>query len=168
MFLVFNTEADVDIAMSILDSKYKYQRLDGKWITLKPEVIPDGLPTYTEESESLSWYPIESKQYDILRCSIDCGLNNKFDAIDKAYELVKREFVCENIRMGITVSMYSDTKKMTQFVLEQMKDVDYCMINRSTDVVFDLIDEIPRETIFLSEDRLTNFKARLAQELSKI
>lgn len=168
MYLVFNNETDINTALTILSNKYKFQRIDTKWITPKPDTIPSGLPSYTEENELLTWYSVDSKQYNILKCTIDCGLNSTFDAIDAAYELVKREFVCENIRMGITQTMYDETTKMTQFVLNQMKDVDYCMMNRSTDVVFDLIDAIPRETIFLSETRLTNFKTRLGEELAKI
>ena len=168
MFLIFDNETLINEALILLESKYKYQRLDGKWITPIPNIIPIGLMNYIEESESLYWYPVDSKQYITLKGSIDGKLNRTFDEIDKAYELVKREFVCENIRMGICDTMYDDTQKMTSFVLDKMEKVDYCMKNRSTDVVFDLIDKIPRETIFLSEARLTNFKLRLAEELSKI
>lgn len=168
MYLVFANETDLDTANATLGQSYKFQINDGRWITPNPGLAGETLPTYTEEAELLSWYPEDSRQYYYLKKTIDDGLNAKFDAIDIACELVKREFTCENIRMGITSMMYDSNTRMTQFVLNSMEKVDYCMRSRSTDAVFDLIDEVPRETIFLTEARMTAFKARLYEELSKI
>lgn len=168
MYLVFSTEAYIDIALELLISKYKYQIIDGRWITPKPSIIPEGLPEYTEENESLSWYPKDSKQYEVLRNTIHAKLDEQFAKIDIIAVNIKKDFTYENIDMGISGMMYDTETTMTKFVSDAMKDVDYALQNRSTTDVFNEIDKIPRETIFLTEERLTVFKNRLYQEFSAL
>jgi hypothetical protein len=159
-YLVFESETDIDQALTILASKYKFQRLDGKWITNRPETIPTGLPVYSEEEEDLSWYSINTKQYDVLYRTIIFRLNTKYDIIDRVYEEVRRNFTNENILMGIT------ELGQTQIVLDAMEKVDYCMRSRSVVAVFDLIDAIPRSEPFLTDARLNSFKNELLSKLN--
>ena len=160
-YLVFDTETDIDTALNSLVSKYKFQRLDGKWIIPRPNIIPEGLPSYTEESENLNWYPKDSKQYSVLYKQITDRLNLKYDIIDEVYEEVRRDFMNSNILMGIT------ELGQTQIVLDAMEKVDYCMRSRSVIAVFDLIDAIERSEPFLTNERLDSFKNELLTKLTQ-
>jgi hypothetical protein len=162
MYLVFETESDIDNALNLLVSNYKYQIQDGRWITPMPNEIPEGLPPYTEEAENLSWYAEWHQAIFSLRAEISKKLEQKYDSIDQVYERVRRDFTNENILMGIT------EMGQTQLVLDAMEKVDYCMRSRSVVAVWDLIDAIPRSEPFLTEERLANFKTELYTKLVEV
>lgn len=161
-FLVFETEAQVDVAMERTHSKYKYQILDGRWIMPVPSVPPpEGLPSNTEETERLQWYEEGTKQYESLKEKTWATLNATFEKIDIICEDLKRDFTNENITMGIS------QMGQTQHVLDALEKVDYCMRSRSVDALPALIDAIPRSAPFLTEERLEKFKWRIIVRLSE-
>ena len=155
MFLVFASEIDIDAALILLGSCYKYQRLDNKWITQKPEIVPENLPEYLEESESLTWYPSDSREYHYLHEELCCALEIKLDAIDVYYNTIKREFTKENILMEIT------QLGQTQLVLDAFEQVDYAMRQGSVFAACTHMDSIVRSSPFLTDERINTFKNSL-------
>ena len=101
MYLVFETENQIEVALGLLKSKYRYQRLDGKWITPKPEEIPDGLPPYEIEEEILAWYPPESKQYAALITAADKYFNTMMPIAQSIGSEVLKRCMKRNMAAGI-------------------------------------------------------------------
>lgn len=159
MYIVCELESDIDIARSLTGNKYKFQRVDGKWIT--PYIQVDDLPGHTLEEESLTWYDPNSKQYNILYNKINDDITKSYITIDLIYNKLKDEFSAENVIMGIT------QMGQTSLVMESLKDFDYCMRNRAIDEVWSVIDKIPRSTPFLTEERINNMKTKLYTSLSE-
>ena len=96
MYLVFENETNINAAMELLESDYRFQRVDGYWITIAPEVIPPGLPTYTLEDELLAWYPEDSKQYKYLAKKLKDDLGVKIIVSQEKMDDIRKIFVDDN------------------------------------------------------------------------
>lgn len=154
MYIVCDTEIEIDAIRLLTTSKYKYQITDGRWIT----VYAEGLG-YESVEPSLMWFPSGSKEYTVLRKHITDKLHITYESIEKVYLEVKEEFTDENILMGIT--QYG----MTGVVADALEKVDYYMRSMSVYEAFEAIDNIVRVDPFLSEERLTEFKTALYVKL---
>lgn len=154
-YFVFNTETDADTALGLTGKLLKRERLDGKWITPYADIDETLLPEHTTEKENLSWYSPESKHYKVLSDIIKQKIENQFESISTGYAKIKRDFIQENIIMGIT------QQGKTQEVLDAFKDVDYAMSNYSLYAAAELVDNIVRTEPFLTDERLNSFKAKL-------